>query len=222
MNILAVESSCDETAVAVVRDGRTVLADAVASQADMHAIYGGVVPEIASRKHIEAIVGLSGQALEQAGKLRLLRRAFRPKDLEGNRLAVAATGDRGVNRQIAALCRARGILVNVADDQEACTCKFPAVVRRGGLTIGVSTGGASPTAARFFKERIEALIPAGEGELADILDFLARSRAVVRERLPEGARGPVFAALFDRCMALGRGLSGEELEEVLKEAARDE
>lgn len=67
MNILAVESSCDETAVAVVRDGRTVLADAVASQADMHAIYGGVVPEIASRKHIEAIVGLSGQALEQAG-----------------------------------------------------------------------------------------------------------------------------------------------------------
>lgn len=162
------------------------------------------------------------QALEQAGKLRLLRRAFRPKDLEGNRLAVAATGDRGVNRQIAALCRARGILVNVADDQEACTCKFPAVVRRGGLTIGVSTGGASPTAARFFKERIEALIPAGEGELADILDFLARSRAVVRERLPEGARGPVFASLFDRCMALGRGLSGEELEEVLKEAARDE
>ena len=61
------ESSCDETAVAVVRDGRTVLADAIASQADMHAIYGGVVPEIASRKHIEAIAGLSDQALVQAG-----------------------------------------------------------------------------------------------------------------------------------------------------------
>ena len=67
MNILAVESSCDETAVAVVRDGRTVLADAIASQADMHAIYGGVVPEIASRKHIEAIVGLADQALARAG-----------------------------------------------------------------------------------------------------------------------------------------------------------
>ncbi len=67
MNILAVETSCDETAVAVVRDGRTVLADAIASQADMHAIYGGVVPEIASRKHIEAIAGLSDQALVQAG-----------------------------------------------------------------------------------------------------------------------------------------------------------
>ncbi len=67
MNILAVESSCDETAVAVVRDGRTVLADCIASQVDMHKIYGGVVPEIASRKHIEAISGLADQALEKAG-----------------------------------------------------------------------------------------------------------------------------------------------------------
>ena len=67
MNILAIESSCDETAVAVVKDGRTVLSDAIASQADMHAIYGGVVPEIASRKHIEAIAGLADQALAEAG-----------------------------------------------------------------------------------------------------------------------------------------------------------
>lgn len=57
MIILAVESSCDETAVAVVQDGRTVLTDCIASQVDMHTIYGGVVPEIASRKHVEAISG---------------------------------------------------------------------------------------------------------------------------------------------------------------------
>ena len=67
MNILAFESSCDETAAAVVRDGRTVLSDAILSQADMHALYGGVVPEIASRKHVEAIAGLSDQALREAG-----------------------------------------------------------------------------------------------------------------------------------------------------------
>lgn len=66
MNILAIESSCDETAVAVVRDGRTVLSNAIASQADMHAEYGGVVPEIASRKHVEAIVGLTDRALADA------------------------------------------------------------------------------------------------------------------------------------------------------------
>ncbi len=66
MNILAVESSCDETAVAIVRDGREVLTDCIASQVELHRIYGGVVPEIASRKHIEAIYGLADQALEQA------------------------------------------------------------------------------------------------------------------------------------------------------------
>lgn len=67
MNILAFESSCDETAVAVVRDGRTVLSDAIASQAEMHTIYGGVVPEIASRKHVEAIADLTDEALRRAG-----------------------------------------------------------------------------------------------------------------------------------------------------------
>ena len=70
MNILAVESSCDETAVAIVRDGREVLTDCIASQVDLHRIYGGVVPEIASRKHIEAIYGLADQALARTGLLR--------------------------------------------------------------------------------------------------------------------------------------------------------
>ncbi len=67
MKILAFESSCDETAVAVVEDGRKVLSDAVASQADMHALYGGVVPEIASRKHVEVIAALTEKALAEAG-----------------------------------------------------------------------------------------------------------------------------------------------------------
>ena len=67
MNILAVESSCDEAAVAIVRDGREILTDCIASQVDLHRLYGGVVPEIASRKHIEAISGLADQALSNTG-----------------------------------------------------------------------------------------------------------------------------------------------------------
>ena len=67
MNILAFESSCDETAVAVVRDGRQVLSDAILSQADMHALYGGVVPEIASREHVGHFAPGVAAALEQAG-----------------------------------------------------------------------------------------------------------------------------------------------------------
>ena len=65
--ILGIETSCDETAAAVSQDGRTILSDVIYSQADMHALYGGVVPEIASRKHIEKISLVAQQALEQAG-----------------------------------------------------------------------------------------------------------------------------------------------------------
>ena len=66
MKILSFESTCDETAAAVVEDGRKVLSDAIASQAEMHALYGGVVPEIASRKHVEVIAALTEQALAEA------------------------------------------------------------------------------------------------------------------------------------------------------------
>jgi N6-L-threonylcarbamoyladenine synthase len=67
MLILSIETSCDETAVAVTRNGREVLADEIFSQADMHALYGGVVPELASRNHIAVIGRLSDMALTKAG-----------------------------------------------------------------------------------------------------------------------------------------------------------
>ena len=66
MKILGIESSCDETAAAVVEDGRTILSNIVASQVEEHRLYGGVVPEIASRRHAEAIVGVTDEALKAA------------------------------------------------------------------------------------------------------------------------------------------------------------
>lgn len=68
MILLGIESSCDETAAALVEDGRTILSSVIASQVEEHKIYGGVVPEIASRRHSEAIVGVVQEALSQAGK----------------------------------------------------------------------------------------------------------------------------------------------------------
>jgi N6-L-threonylcarbamoyladenine synthase len=75
MLLLSLESSCDETAAAVVRDGRTVLSNIIASQISVHAEYGGVVPEIASRKHLESVSLVVEQALDQAG--------VTPGELEG-------------------------------------------------------------------------------------------------------------------------------------------
>ena len=66
MKILSIESSCDETAAAVVEDGRTVLSNIVASQIDEHRLYGGVVPEIASRRHVESINGVTSEAMKEA------------------------------------------------------------------------------------------------------------------------------------------------------------
>ena len=65
--ILAVESSCDETAIAIVKNGRKVLSNIVSSQIDIHKLYGGVVPEIASRNHIKNISGVLDEALKEAG-----------------------------------------------------------------------------------------------------------------------------------------------------------
>ena len=68
ITILGIESSCDETAAAVVVNGRKVLSNEISSQIDIHTLYGGVVPEIASRKHTERINQVIRAAMETAGK----------------------------------------------------------------------------------------------------------------------------------------------------------
>ena len=67
MLVLGIESSCDETSAAVVEDGRNVLSVETLSQIDIHKVYGGVVPEIASRKHLETVAELAARAIESAG-----------------------------------------------------------------------------------------------------------------------------------------------------------
>lgn len=110
--------------------------------------------------------------------LTLCRRAFADSDLSpAPDFVIAATGDRALDRRIAALCRARRILVNVVDDPAACGFYFPALVQRGRLCIGISTGGASPTAAAWLRQKIEALLPPG---FDGILDRLAARRKAVK------------------------------------------
>lgn len=67
MNVLGVESSCDETAAAVVRDGRQIISNVVNTQIDIHKVYGGVVPEVAARSHLEVVVPVIEQAVTEAG-----------------------------------------------------------------------------------------------------------------------------------------------------------
>ena len=90
----------------------------------------------------------TGAAVRETEGLILLERPYRPEDLDGDwRFVIAATDCRAVNREIALRCRERRILVDVADGGEEGSFLFPALVKRGRLSVGVSTGGASPTAA---------------------------------------------------------------------------
>lgn len=158
--------------------------------------------------------------IAETGGLILLRQPFMPALLDGMDFVIAATDDTELNQQISALCRGRGIPVNVVDDRDACTFLFPALVKQGDLSIGISTGGASPSAAIYVKERIAALLPENFGELLEYLDGL---RDEVKAVLPDGrSRTRFFTRLFDTCIRTGWPLSEARLGEMLSETSKEE
>ena len=103
------------------------------------------------------------------GKIRHVAREFRAEMLEGCVLAIAATDDAVVNRQVSETAKARGIPVNVVDQPDLCTFIMPSIIDRSPVTIAVSTGGRSPVLARLIRARLETLIPAGYGRLAKLV-----------------------------------------------------
>lgn len=152
---------------------------------------------------IRAIPGLS-----------LLERPFTPELLEGKAFVIAATDDPELNHRISGLCRERRIPVNVVDDRDYCSFLFPALVKRGPLSVGISTGGASPTGAIYWKKQIDAMIPERFGEILTCLDG---ARDMAKKALPdETVRSKFFAALFAAGMEKGGPLGREETEDILK------
>ncbi len=131
--------------------------------------------------------------------VKLHRRTFRPSDLHPRPvLVIAATNDRKVNRSISMLCKKRHIPVNVADDPALCSFVFPALVQRGEFSAGISTGGASPTAAVYFKERLTELLPEN---LEELLVWLRSKRQAIKASIPEPERRAAFLRrLFDACI----------------------
>ena len=151
--------------------------------------------------------------LEQIPGLVLLRRAFLPEDLRGRAFVIAAAGDRAVNHEIARLCRERNLPVNVVDDREESSFLFPCLIRRGSLSVGISTGGASPSAAVYLKERFGELIP---DHLEEMLDYLAREREQIKREVPQLARREaMMKTLFAACLDRGRPLTEGETDEIL-------
>lgn len=119
---------------------------------------------------------------------------YAPALLAGVHFVIAATDDRELNARVANDCRAQGIMVNSVDDRQNCDFFFPALITRGEVVIGISTGGTSPALAAALRRRLEGALPQNMDEIA------ARAEAL---------RGTLPAAEYER--AVERLLAGEEV-----------
>ena len=126
-------------------------------------------------------------AWARAGRIGHVARCYAPGDLDGQALAFVAVGDGTVAAAVAAEGRRRGVWVNAADDPARCDFILPSVLRRGRLTVAVSTGGASPALARAIREDLEARFP---DDYAPLLELVAEVR---REMRAASARVPLTA-----------------------------
>ncbi len=129
-----------------------------------------------------------------------LERDFEEADLGRADIVVAATGDRQLNAWIASACRSRGIMVNAVDDPDNCDFIFPAIIKRGRLTVSVSTDGASPVYAAALKKEISDLVPE---DIDLILEKMAALRKTVPERFPsftQHERGMLYRKALDQLL----------------------
>ncbi len=149
------------------------------------------------------------QELADGGRITHLARRYRPGDLAGAFLAICATDDRGVNRQVWQEATAGGVLVNVVDDPPHCTFIAPSILRRGDLIIAISTSGKAPALAVRLREQLENVI--GD-EYARFLEIASALRALLAARWPDfEQRRALWYQLVDSDVLdlLRRGLEAE-------------
>lgn len=164
--------------------------------------------------------------LAASGKIHFLEREYRPGDLQSAALAVAATGNREVNRGIRDEAVRRAVPVNVADDPELCTFLFPAVVHRKDFVVGITTSGSYPALSKYARRKIEALFPENYGKMVTVLKSYrakvrreiqdpALRRAVLEELLQMAVRADeesewTAEGAFCPCLSVGAGRCPEE------------
>jgi len=109
------------------------------------------------------------KAMAESGRIFYRRGQYHPADLKDAFLVISATDDEEVNRQVAEDCSTRNLIVNIVDDPGKCNFFVPAVVRRGSLSIAISTGGKSPLLARKIREELEMTYGRQYGEFLDLI-----------------------------------------------------
>ncbi len=168
---------------------------------------------------IEECIRIQEKLLQKdaAASLLFRERELRMEDLEGADYVIAATDEEALNGRIADYCRKHRIPVNVVDDSKKCTFFFPALVKEGPLTIGISTDGQSPVAASWTRKEISRMLPEG---LGNVIDLLGRVRPMVLQ-VDEGedVRKEILERMFFYCLEKEGKVTPEELTGIfLKES----
>ncbi|RPD98969.1 uroporphyrinogen-III C-methyltransferase [Candidatus Pantoea deserta] len=145
------------------------------------------------------------QALHQEQQIEWLATAFDPAQLDSVFLAIAATDDNLLNRQVYDEANARHRLVNVVDDQPKCSFIFPSIVDRSPLVVAISSSGTAPVLARMLREKLEALLPASLGQMAEVAGAFRDSVKQRFSRMSDRRRfwERAFNGLFASQMAAG-------------------
>jgi precorrin-2 dehydrogenase/sirohydrochlorin ferrochelatase len=137
---------------------------------------------------------------------RFVRRAYRPGDVGGYRLVIAATGVREVDRAVFRDAEDAGVLVNGVDDVEACRFFVPALLRRGPVTVAVSTAGTSPFLAAWLRDRIGEDVGS---EIAGVAELLGEARRVLKEA-GSSTEGADWISLLDEDLVSAVAAGREE------------
>lgn len=156
---------------------------------------------------------------ELGGRLILECREFSDSDLDSADFAVAGTSDEALNKRISQLCKARNIPVNVVDVQEECSFIFPALIKEKHITVGISTGGDSPTIAKYLKHQFKEAIPEGFGDLAE---QLGSYRDMVKEKVDlVSIRTDIFQTMVEEGIRQGGTYTKEQANELIERKLRE-
>lgn len=145
--------------------------------------------------------------------IKLIREKYNAKKLLGEKyqFVIAATNDNNLNQEVAKDCNENNILINVVDQPELCDFIFPSILERGDITVAVSTGGASPVLARVLRTKLETMVPANYGKLAQIV---ADNRIKVRQKMKKFSSNKIFWEKILNSKFLELVLSGKNDEAV--------
>ena len=169
---------------------------------------------VISKEFNAELEALGKDASRTQGRLQLNRRLFSMEDIKDADFVIAALSDEALNSQISAYCKENRIPVNVVDVKDKCSFIFPAMIKRGPVTVAVSSGGASPVFTRLLKERIKQVLPKQTEGIADQLGSL---RQEIFSLFPDSSkkRAAVFTELAELALDQEKTLKEDQIRQII-------